>query len=263
MLLTMHRARPFRGPVLVLGRQAVELTMEDVFNLYATVGVAPLPPPESLQRHIDAGEPVHGDAHFFGLMGLELDAMDVSPYEHAEIVHNLNQPIPPELSGRYGTVFDGGTIEHVFDVRTAFVNIANMLAPGGRVLHITPCNNYVNHGFWQPSPRSFYDFYQINGFTDLETTMIVHPRDYEPGQLWATFPFDPHGPHGAMSFFTGHDERLTCAFSATKTAASTSERIPEQSFDRAADGGTPVTGDLYTLKLTATGLDVQFVGRGE
>jgi hypothetical protein len=259
LLLGMHRERPLEGPVLTLGRQSVEGTPEQIVNAFASAGLVPVPLSEEMLAELHAGR-LYGDRFLFALMGLTVHSLDVSAYEGADIVHDLNVPVPRELHGTYATVFDGGTLEHVFDLRTAFSNVAALTAPGGRVMHWSPCNNYVNHGFWQLSPRSFYDFYFANGFVELQSTMVVSPRDFDPGETWAAFPFDPRDKAGAVSFFTGHGERLLCAFSARKTATSTIDAVPQQSFDLMPDGRTPMRGEHYTLELNAGQLVAKRVG---
>ncbi|MGO9959041.1 MAG: hypothetical protein ACLP50_24265 [Solirubrobacteraceae bacterium] len=41
-------------------------------------------------------------------------SIDASAYEGAEIVHDMNAPIPPELECKFDLVVDGGSIEHIF-----------------------------------------------------------------------------------------------------------------------------------------------------
>jgi len=77
----------------------------------------------------------------------------------------MNDPIPPELKGRYSLVVDGGTLEHVFNVPQAFRNCMEMLQVGGFFVSSGPCNNQMGHGFWQFSPELPYRiFCPINGF---------------------------------------------------------------------------------------------------
>lgn len=255
LLLQLHRARAFEGPVLNLGRQTVHAPYADLLAVIIEQGVTPVELPADIRASIVAGQSQDGDRLFFAHLGLELAVLDISDYERAEFVHDLNQPIPNELRERFKTVIDGGTSEHVFDVRAAMRNIADLLAPGGLAIHISPANNYCNHGYWQLSPRSFYDYYAVNGFEDLEVTMIVSPRDpADTARPWAAFAYDPRGPQSGVNFFSSANDRLTCLFRARKTAASTSDRIPEQSFVGSSNGATPMVGASVCLELTSGGL---------
>ena len=61
-------------------------------------------------------------------------------------------------------IIDGGTMEHIFHIPNVLNNIYRMLRVGGRIIHISPSSNYVDHGFYSFSPTLFYDFYQTNKF---------------------------------------------------------------------------------------------------
>jgi hypothetical protein len=95
----------------------------------------------------------------------QVSSMDISGYEGANIVHNLNFPAPPELQERFDLVIDGGTLEHVFHVPIALETCMKITKTGGYVVVITNINNTVGHGFYQFSPELFYRvFSRVNGF---------------------------------------------------------------------------------------------------
>ena len=129
--------------------------------------------------------------------------------------------MPRELVGRYGTIVDGGTMEHVFDIRQGMKNTADMLRPGGRAVHISPANNYVNHGFVQLSPALYHDYYLENGFDDVRGIMIVQSRAEGLSSDWNLFAYDHSTMGGANSMLCSEDTQLAVYFSARKNAAST------------------------------------------
>lgn len=229
-----HKRKPFEGPVLLLGRQGVYATLEEVQQLLREEGIPPrtLTNGENTRTNIPswgdtAKASFTNDAAFFHLLGLsEVQAMDFSAFENAELVHDLNLPVPENLHHRFGLIVDSGTIEHVFDTRQVFVNIVRMLKPGARVLHLAPSNNYVNHGFYQFSPTLFFDFYNANGFADLSAVMVDAPRDFTNERSWKSFAIpNPSLPVDLKSpDFTG------VFFHAEKTARSTAEKTPIQSY---------------------------------
>lgn len=47
----------------------------------------------------------------------------------------------------------------MFELPTAFRNIDKMLRPGGVLIGHSPCNNWINHGFYQISPEMVYGFW--------------------------------------------------------------------------------------------------------
>jgi hypothetical protein len=94
----------------------------------------------------------------FGATGVE--SYDNSTYEGATYIQDMNC----ELNSvrLYETVFDGGCLEHIFNVPQALYNVSAMCAPGGQILHVLPGNNFCGHGFWQFSPELFFSLYSVN-----------------------------------------------------------------------------------------------------
>lgn len=88
-----------------------------------------------------------------------MEAMDFSDYEGAGIVHDLNRPVPAALEGQFSFIFDGGTIEHVFNVPQALENVFRMLKPGGRFVSANGMNGWVGHGIYQFNPELVWSFW--------------------------------------------------------------------------------------------------------
>jgi hypothetical protein len=94
---------------------------------------------------------------FFRYFGAnKVDAIDYSEYENATIIHDLNVPIEEKLKNVYTLVFDGGTLEHVFNFPMAVKNCMDMVKIGGHLILHTPANNIFGHGFYQFSPELFF-----------------------------------------------------------------------------------------------------------
>ncbi len=231
LLLMEHRRRPFVGPALIYGVQRTNLTFAGALLLFEYYGIQPM---------LEAVVPRPADhdtveiPQIFAMMGLGTSLnLDVSPHEGAEIVANLNDPVSDELLNRFGLILDGGTMEHVFDIRQGMANTVNMLRVGGSAVHITPSNNYFNHGFVQVSPTLYHDYYAANALEDLRGFVIVHPRRDYIRLPWKLIEYDPVALGGANSMFCDNRTQLALYFSAHKTATSTSNVIPIQAyFDR-------------------------------
>ena len=88
-----------------------------------------------------------------------MEAMDFSDYEGAGIIHDLNRPVPEALHGQFGLIFDGGTIEHVFDVPQALRNVFHMLRPGGLFVSANGMNGWTGHGIYQFNPELVWTFW--------------------------------------------------------------------------------------------------------
>lgn len=228
LMLTEHVREPFVGPVLAYGKQSMNIRFDGMLEMFKALGIAPDPAgladPPPADTYVDF-------ARLLKLLGLgELCTLDVSPYEGADIVADLNFPVPPELVGRFGLIVDGGTMEHVFDIRQGMKNTADMLRAGGRALHTTPVNNYVNHGFVQISPTFYYDYYVENEFDDVRGIMIVQPRAEMLYLGWNFFHYDHATMSGESSMFCASNTQLGVYFTARKTPLSTSGRVPMQSY---------------------------------
>lgn len=96
-----------------------------------------------------------------GFPGIE--TLDASDWEFPDggnvIVHDLNAPVPEELHDRYNFIYDGGTLEHVFNVPTALKNMFLMLKPGGRAIGVNPLNGLPGHGMYQFTAELVYGFW--------------------------------------------------------------------------------------------------------
>jgi hypothetical protein len=115
----------------------------------------------------------HSD-FFKGLGFSEVDALDISEYEGANIIGDLNDPgLAGQIGKTYDLIYDSGTIEHIFDAPTALRTLASMVRIGGAIVHATPANGFMDHGLWQLSPDLFRTFYQAAGFSILTSAVFV------------------------------------------------------------------------------------------
>ena len=106
----------------------------------------------------------------------EVDSIDINAFEGANVLLDLSEPITDrKLLLRYDTVIDLGTSEHVYNVAQGFKNISLLCKSGGRIIHVLPANNWVNHGFWQISPELYSRLYsKENGYE--RTTVYFSDR---------------------------------------------------------------------------------------
>jgi len=161
------------GRTLMLGR----------LRLYAT--------PTQIQRYLDEYG-IAADARglagaeyaepFLTLLGAEqVEALDASSFEGAQIIHDLNQPVPAAWHQRYDLVLDGGTLEHVFFFPTALQNAMSLVRPGGALFLCLPANNFVGHGFYTFSPELFYAALAPNNGYQMVRMLVA---EYYPNAPW-------------------------------------------------------------------------------
>jgi SAM-dependent methyltransferase len=134
---------------------------------------------DQVRGDVDSGHvgdaPFNTAAGFFTQLGFaQVSALDISDYEGADIVGDLNDPdLARKLGRQFDLVYDSGTIEHIFDAPAGLRSIAKLVRPGGVVVHATPCNGFVDHGFWQVSPDLYKAFYGAAGFDIMTAALFV------------------------------------------------------------------------------------------
>ncbi len=102
-----------------------------------------------------------------------VSSIDASAYEGADIVHDMNTRIGPQLECRFDLVIDGGSIEHIFRPDRALENLMRMTKIGGRALIWAPANNQCGHGFFQFSPELFFSALDQSRGCSIERLLLV------------------------------------------------------------------------------------------
>jgi SAM-dependent methyltransferase len=158
LLLKMRRDGVDFGRVLTLGHQHLHLDPATLRRVLARLGQPP------------AGDvPVYADGLLTAMGATQIEALDASSYEGAARLHDLNEPVPAAWHEQFDLVFDGGTLEHVFNFSTALKNCMQMIRPHGRFVSVTLPNNWCGHGFYQFSPELFFRALSPeNGFSIVE-----------------------------------------------------------------------------------------------
>jgi hypothetical protein len=120
-------------------------------------------------------KPYYLDPFLHYLGATKVSSIDISSYEGADILHDLNLPINTSLHNKYDTVIDGGLLEHVFNFPVAIKNCMEMVKVGGHICILTTANNYFGHGFYQFSPELFYRILsKENGFIVKKMIVTTH-----------------------------------------------------------------------------------------
>ena len=224
VLLNQAAEKPFSGSVMQLGRQKIYFTYAEVERWSGESGV---PISGDVLSTIEDKESIVTDTDFFTMLGFdEVHSCDMSAYEGSTHIVDLNEPLPEELIGKYDTVFDGGTIEHVFDQRTVFKNIHDLLKTPGRIIHFSPGTHWVDHGFYMYSPLFFYEFYTANVFDILVSQIwTVKKHASNSAGSWTFYDYTPGSLRWRMHSFPGP---MGVYFIAGKTEQTIRDKIPQQ-----------------------------------
>ena len=162
--------------VLTLGRLDSILTDEWNRHLGATYGAD--------LSGLDWRSEAHAEPFFRRLGAERVESLDHSPYQGCSIVHDLNEPLPPDASREgYDLVYDGGTLEHVFHFPNAITNCMSLVKVGGHFMTSAPANQWLGHGFYQFSPELFYRVLSPeNGFEMVRVYLAEFCG--RPGKIW-------------------------------------------------------------------------------
>src|SRR5580704_5300270 len=149
-----------------LGRQELHASRPDLLSILRRNNYLASP---QCQRKLLDPTTVYAEG-FFSLLGAkEIVAIDASDYEGAQVIHDMNDPIPEDLESSFDLFLDGGTLEHVFDFPTASRNCMCTVRPGGRFISFTMANNFCGHGFYQFSPELFFRLLSGENGYSMET----------------------------------------------------------------------------------------------
>ena len=196
LILREHRFRPITGKLLTIGRQTVFLTPSQAISLVQTelgtqIDVDPSDLEIDVSTRASRGRGYISDRAFFSLFSdLEYHCLDVSDYEDANIVFNICNPdLPAELENNFDFIFDGSTLDNVFDPAAALRNLARMTTSPGRLIHL----NHVSrrHTEYVAFALSwFHDYYSINEFDDCQVYLAQWDEDQFKSR-WDLYHYNP------------------------------------------------------------------------
>ena len=259
LLLDEHRQRPFSGTVLQFGRSSVHVTLEQMRQWAPRHGVelAEVDPIELSHDPRLARQDCLADTTFFHLLGFDrVEASDISDWEGAEHILDLNAPVPESVHGRFDVVLDPGTSLQIFHQPNLLENIFKMLKVGGRVIHAAvPSNNHMDLGFYMLSPTFYDDFFRANGWRIESHFLCQYYPYWHQGRLfsapWKIYRYEP-GCLDHLNYGRFGGRQVAIFFVATKLAESTGHMVPQlgqfvrswQEFEKHRDEPDAVAGEL-------------------
>lgn len=249
LLMDEGRQRPFTGSLLQLGRSTVYVTWEELQRL-ARKDRFPLRTGHEVELSHDpelARQGCVSDGTLFRALGFDsVESLDISDQERPTYRHDLNDPVPDRLLGRYDVVFDMGTQVAVFDQATAFRNAAGLVRTGGRAVYLVPASNQLLAGLYQYSPVLLAGFFRSNGWRIEDLRICRFEPLWVGGRfrppMWKTYSWGPD--LGGWSPFEGVDGLpVSLWVVATKLEGATADRRPIYLVDsRLEEAGEAVSG---------------------
>jgi hypothetical protein len=159
------------GRVLLLGRSTVTISYPDLAGLFNKFDL--LPPNKFLTNKITKAQTNLynvDDIDLFKSLSpsiTSIDVLDVSPYEGATVISDLNYPVSKELHCQYDFIYDSSVLDNLFNPAQAIVNIVNLLKPRGRYIGLNVCSFFPG-AMVSPHPEWFFGFFAINNFSDCK-----------------------------------------------------------------------------------------------
>ena len=142
-----------QNPVLGLGALTIRQSQEEIEEFAHNLGYRRLEEERSVRALFQDryGIRDYHDCDVNGQAGIKLD---------------LSHPVPTDLIGKFGTILNGGTLEHIFDIRQSMENTHLLVRPGGTFIHMVPLTWY-DHGFFNLNPVLFHSLAEANRYTVL------------------------------------------------------------------------------------------------
>jgi SAM-dependent methyltransferase len=134
--LIMRSPIDFHGAVCQLGNQNIRFNskqlMQDAEEVYFSIKSK-----TNFKRGVVASE------LYFNALGFnQVESIDISSNDKPSFIEDLGEDISnTKLINNFDLVFDGGTLEHIFNPDKALNNIKKMLKLNGHIIHQVPCNN--------------------------------------------------------------------------------------------------------------------------
>jgi len=172
VLLAENERQQFTGNILLVGRSTVTLSDNCLRKLLPKSSYLKLSKSDSITRHHSNGYSVVDESLFVSISDqiANIDVMDVSSYEGANILHDLNTDIPEHLEARYDLIYDSSVLDNIFSPSTGIKNIHKMLKSDGRYVGLNVASFYPG-AMTAMHPEWFYGFFCINRYSRLDVLL--------------------------------------------------------------------------------------------
>ena len=258
-IIREHRNKPIAEDVLLIGRQTTYLSPDELLVTIREHGVKVDADPSSIEldettvdRRLGYAERLVSDAAPFKLLGARsVKALDHSPYEGADVIHDLRYPIPDHLQGITDFIVDGSTLDNVFTPSIVLQNYAKLLRPGGRLLMENAFSAH-NTAYVMMPPMWYLDYFVMNKFVDCKIYIILFIEDKIKIMVDNVFWVDldcVSKLRREMPRFSSPHQMVTIVF-AEKGENSTVDRLPNQQDYRSPEEWSEYLANLDAIRLS-------------
>ena len=252
-----HRNKAITGDVLLIGRQTTYMSPDELLVSIREHGVTVDADPGSIEldkttvdRKLGYAERLVSDAAPFKLFGARsVKALDHSPYEGADVIHDLRYPVPSHLHGIADFIVDGSTLDNVFTPSIVLQNYAKLLRPGGRLLMENAFSPH-NTAYVMMPPLWYLDYFVMNKFADCKIYIVMFLEDkirsIVDNVFWVDTDHLSRSRRRTDRFVSSH-QMVTIVF-AEKGENSTADRLPNQQDYRSAQEWEEYLANLAVIQ---------------
>lgn len=199
MFMKMQQRHGMAGKLLTIGVQDVMFSHEDAEEFFRKENYkfTPIPKEERTYRKSKAQtiyesifnveNPMHMHDLFRMMNFTEVASLDAFDADKPTILHDMNKPIPEQYVGRYDVVFDIGSMEHVFDVKSFVANCIALTREGGTLVIYDALMGWHNECFYNFQTPFFFDVFRANGFEDISVYLNYFPKYHDFGDRKTTW----------------------------------------------------------------------------
>ena len=188
-----HKFRPLKGKALLIGRQSIQFSSETFFAIAKSEQIKLNNKHFIKDDETRAGGEISDFDFFKSFCDLKVESIDVSDYENADYVHDLNRPIPDELKNKFDFIYDGSCMDNLFNPAMFIENCSSLLKPNGRIIQFEHASAWPG-AYLSYSPDWFFDFYTDNNYNDVQVFMGTFPGVKSPHHLqtpWTLYRWIP------------------------------------------------------------------------
>jgi hypothetical protein len=160
--------------VVCLGYPDLLVADSDIRDLWGDDILKDLPV-DAAQRQIQSWHKFQGTVYdsieLLTRLNFRVTVLDKIPHRGNEVQVDLNGPLPWDLVGVADLVIDTGTLEHCFNVGTAFRNMCELVAMDGVVMTAAPANK-LGHGYYNFCNNLYHDGFRVNGFEVVSLKLL-------------------------------------------------------------------------------------------
>ena len=182
-ILAENQYRKLSGNILVIGKSTVCVDKASIAKLFLNHGLTSVNQLSEIDKTTKHSSNIYNidDSSLIKALSNSIesvDTLDISPYEGANIIQDMNKKVDKTLFNKYDFIYDSSVLDNTFIPCSFIVNSAAMLKPGGRIISI-------NIASFQPGamvsvhPEWFYGFYALNKFKDCKVYLT---QQHEAGR---------------------------------------------------------------------------------